>query len=289
MKKEAREALDAYYREAGSWAYDRADALRSSRRTAWMIASVAVVVAALLAIVVIALLPLKTVVPYTLLVDRHTGYVQALKPVDADKIAPDTALTQSFLVQYVVAREAFDIDDLQTNYRKVALWSAGVVRAEYMSSMQGGNPASPLALYPRSTVVDVQIKSVSSLSDRVALVRFDTQRRDTNGRSAPSHSWVAIIRYRFSDQPLALADRFVNPLGFQVERYHRNEEAAPQPEVQLPQDVPDRLPGVRRPQTYLVPRNLPMGSPLTGGVAQPRYYAAPYPPAPYPPGQGRRP
>jgi type IV secretion system protein VirB8 len=227
MKKVTREALDAYYHEAGSWAEDRSDSLRASRRIAWLVAAIACVMALILAVVIIALLPLKTVVPYTLLVDRHTGYVQALKPVDAEKIAPDTALTQSFLVQYVVAREGFDINELQTNYRKVSLWSAGAARSDYTSSVQVSNPASPLASLPRSSIIDVQIKSVSSLGSNTALVRFDTQRRDTGGRVLPAQSWVSVIRYRYSDQPLELADRFINPLGFQVERYHRDQEALP--------------------------------------------------------------
>jgi type IV secretion system protein VirB8 len=227
MKKTAREALDAYYHEAGSWAIDRADGLRASRRIAWIIAAAAVVIAVLLAIVLVVLMPLKTVVPYTLLVDRHTGYVQALKPVDADKIAPDTALTQSFLVQYVVAREGFDINELQANYRKVSLWSDGLARNDYTSSIQISNPASPLAIYPRSTVVDVQIKSVSSLGGKSALVRFETQRRDANGRAGEPQAWAAVIRYRFSDRPLEMADRFINPLGFQVDQYRRDQEALP--------------------------------------------------------------
>lgn len=227
MKKLTREALDAYYHEAGSWAEDRSDALRASRRIAWIVAAIACVLALILAVVIIALMPLKTVVPYTLLVDRHTGYVQALKPIDAEKIAPDTALTQSFLVQYVVARESFDAAELQTNYRKVSLWSAGPARSEYTSSVQISNPASPLASLPRTTVIDVQVKSVSSLGPNTALVRFDTQRRDAGGRVSPAQSWVSIIRYRYSDQPLEMADRFVNPLGFQVERYRRDQEALP--------------------------------------------------------------
>lgn len=227
MKKINREALDAYYHEAGSWAEDRADALRTSRRLAWIVAAIACVMALILAVVIIALMPLKTVVPYTLLVDRHTGYVQALKPVDAEKIAPDTALTQSFLVQYVVAREGFDINELQTNYRKVSLWSAGAARSDYTSGVQISNPASPLASLPRSSVIDVQVKSVSSLGQNTSLVRFDTQRRDAGGRVLPAQSWVSIIRYRYSDQPLEMADRFVNPLGFQVERYRRDQEALP--------------------------------------------------------------
>lgn len=234
MKKSSREALDAYYQEADSWAKDRRDTLDRSRRIAWIVAIAAMVVAVFEAAALIFLLPLKTVVPYTLLVDRQTGYVQALKPVDAEKIAPDAALTQSFLVQYVVARESFDIDALQSNYRKTALWSADAARSDYMAGVQVSNPDSPLARYPRSSVVETRVKSVSPLGGNAALVRYDTQRRDANGRTEPERPWVAVIRYRFSSEPLSTEDRFVNPLGFQVIRYRRDAETLPLPAAPTP-------------------------------------------------------
>ena len=250
MNKREREALDAYYHEAGSWAEDRQDGLRLSRRIAWIVAAVASLIALFEAGALIFLAPLKTVVPYTLLVDRHTGYVQALKPVDAATIVPDAALTQSFLVQYVIARESFDIDDLQSSYRKVALWSAAAARSDYVSAMQASNPASPLARLPRSTVVDAQVKSVSPLAEHAALVRFDTQRRDAGGQPQPPRAWVAAIRYRFSTEPLQAADRFVNPLGFQVVRYRRSEEALPPPTVPATNGAP------QTPRTDREPRSL---------------------------------
>ena len=43
MNKQTREALDAYYVEAESWAKDRQDALRASRRTAWIVAAAAAI------------------------------------------------------------------------------------------------------------------------------------------------------------------------------------------------------------------------------------------------------
>lgn len=231
MNEQNREALDAYYKDAATWNRDRLDAMHRSQRIAWWVAIGAGTIAVLEAGALILLTPMKTVVPYTLLVDRTTGYVQALKPLEADRIAPDAALTQSFLVQYVIARESFDVDTLTVNYNKVAAWSAEQARSGYLSSVQVSNPQSPLILYPRTTVIETRVKSVSPLGRNVALVRFDTIRRDAGGQVQLPRSWVSVIRFRFSGEPMKLEDRFQNPLGFQVLRYRRDPESAPPPEV----------------------------------------------------------
>jgi type IV secretion system protein VirB8 len=238
MNEQNREALDAYYKEAATWNRDRIEAMHKSQRRAWWVAIGAGTIALLEAGALILLTPLKTVEPYTLLVDRTTGYVQALKPLDADKIAPDAALTQSFLVQYVIARESFDIDTVNVNYNKVASWSAEQARSGYLSSVQVSNPQSPLILYPRTTVIETRVKSVSPLGRNVALVRFDTIRRDSGGQVQAPRSWVSVIRYRFSGEPASLEERFVNPLGFRVLRYRRDPETAPPPEVVATTAVP---------------------------------------------------
>ena len=236
MKKQTREALSAYYREAGSWATDQIDALRNSRRIAWIIAAAAVVVAVAEAVALVVLMPLKTTVPYTLMVDRTTGFVQALQPLDPAQITPDRALVQSMLVQYVIARESFDIAILQANYQKVGLWSAEQARSDYLGLMQVSNLEGPLSLYPRSSVVETRVKSVSRLDPQSALVRFDTIRRDQGGQQQPAQPWVAIVQYRFSGEPMSAEDRFLNPLGFQVVDYRRDPEALPATELSASPD-----------------------------------------------------
>lgn len=279
MKMKAREALDAYYEEAGSWGKDQQAALAGSRRIAWIVAAVAALVAVIEAFALWQLAPLKTVEPYTLLVDRQTGYVQALKPLEASRIGGDTALTQSFLVQYVIAREGFDIDALQADYRKVVLWSQGAARRDYVSGSQASNPNSLLARLPRSSVLDVRVKSVSPMPGNAAMVRFDTVRRDAGGQTSPPQSWVATIRYQYSAEPMSIEDRYINPLGFQVTRYQRSAETlqpaqpgdggaseddtGPQPAATQP---PGPLSGPtleRRPSPQPGPTRLPDGTILT--------------------------
>lgn len=236
MKKTSRETLSAYYREAGSWATDQIEGLRKSRRIAWWVAAAAVVVAVSEAIALIVLMPLKTVVPYTLMVDRTTGFVQALKPLDPGQITPDRSLVQSMLVQYVISRESFDIATLQANYEKTGLWSAERARSDYLNLMRASNLDGPLTLYPRSSIVETRVKSVSRLDAQSALVRFETVRRDEGGQHQPPLPWVAIVRYRFSGEPMSAEDRFLNPLGFQVVDYRRDPEALPAPDMSVSPD-----------------------------------------------------
>jgi type IV secretion system protein VirB8 len=229
MNKHSHETLDAYYAEAASWNRDRVQTMRTSHRLAWAIAAAAALIAVLEAVALVLLMPLKTVEPYTLMVDRTTGYVQALKPLDRATITPDAALTQSFLVQYVIGREGFDMATANANYRKVALFSADAARTSYLQQMQVSNPESPLVLYPRNTAIDARVKSVSQLGPNTALVRFDTMRSDAGAQPKPVGSWVAVVRYHYSNAAMSVDDRFVNPLGFQVVGYRRDPEALPAP------------------------------------------------------------
>lgn len=228
MKSETREQVDAYYQDAESWAADRLTDLQTSRRRAWFIGGIMAFVAISEAIALMVLLPLKTIEPYTLLVDRQTGHVEALRPLDASVITPDEALTRSFLVQYVIARETFDIATLQQDYRRAVLWSDGEARGAYISDMLASNPQSPLSRLPRNTVVEVEIKSISMLSDSSSMIRYSLVRRDRGAQPRSLGNRVSILSWTYSGEPMTMADRLVNPLGFQVTRYRSDVEALPE-------------------------------------------------------------
>jgi type IV secretion system protein VirB8 len=213
------------YERAASWAADIHGSLRSSRRAAWIVAGAALSIAALEALAIATLAPLKTVVPYTLLVDRQTGYVETVKGLQPGTISQQSAVTQSFLVQYVIARETFDATDLRENYRKVMLWSAGEARSQYEHEMARSNPASPLNLNTPSTMLATTIKSVSLLTPSTALVRFSTTDHEGVASSGDARDWTAVIAFRYSGAPMTMGDRFLNPLGFQVTRYRRDSDA----------------------------------------------------------------
>ncbi len=211
-----------------SWATSVTDDLERSNRRAWTVAIIAAIIALLEAVALVLLIPLKEVEPYTLLVDRHTGNVEALAPLDAQAVAPDTALTRSFLVQYVIARESFTADGLQDDYRRVSLWSDNIVEQQYARAMEATNPASPLAYLPRGGTIRTEVKSVSTLSEGRAMVRFATTRTDAGASAQQAQHWVAVIGYAFTGAEMSEADRYINPLGFQVTSYRRDAETLPE-------------------------------------------------------------
>ena len=216
---------EEYFDRSGSWAADQRLLDEKSRRTAWTVAGIAAAVALFEAVALAVLLPLKSVDTVTLLVDRQTGHVQALDPNSPRRVIADEALTQSYLAQYVAAREGFDRATIAADYRKVALWSSGTARSSYLAEIPATNPASPFNHYPAGDSVSARVKSISRLDNGVALVRFDSAIEDRSGILHQPQPWVAIIRYRYSDGAMAFEDRLLNPLGFQVLAYRRNPEA----------------------------------------------------------------
>ncbi|WDF71140.1 virB8 family protein [Novosphingobium sp. KACC 22771] len=239
----------AYYQQADSWARQRDTAFARSAQRAWIVAGVAVGIAGLEALAIMALAPMKTVVPYTLLVDSHTGFTQTLEGTHPQTVRPDAALTQSLLAQYVVAREGYDVATVEEQYRKVALWSADAARRDYLALMQADNPQGPISLYGRAKVVHVGVESVTPMGAGQAMVRYWAD------GAAGRDYWVALVHYRFSGAPQRVEDRWLNPLGFQVTAYRRDQEAPPAqsatpaappralaPEEAIPRPAPTAMP-----------------------------------------------
>lgn len=219
---------DQYYASALSWVDERVAAERRMRKIAWVVAGAAGALALVLAITMMLMMPLKSVQPYVVTVDRQTGAVEVATTLKGGKLSENDAVIQAELANYVRTRETFDATDLATSYRRVQLRSSGDVRSAYVAAMAADNPSSPLrALSPGDTVT-IRVKSVSMLGAGAGLVRFDAERSAAGGRIVDSRPYVSALSFGFNDRPLRTEDRFENPLGFVVTRYRRDSEGATQ-------------------------------------------------------------
>lgn len=213
-----------YYAEAQSWHQDVNERLRRSRKLAWIVAGVASGCAALGLLTAAMLAPIKTVVPFVVEVDRSTGYTRVARELAPGTLTQDEAVTQANLVNYVLARETIDATDIEENYGRTLLWSDGDAKATYLAQWQKGTPTSLVDKYPLGTVVAVAVKNVSLLNRNTALVRYLTTLTAPGGKLVAEQHWASVIGFRYSDRPLSMEDRFVNPLGFQVVSYRRDPE-----------------------------------------------------------------
>jgi len=214
---------DEYYDKASSWDQEIVAGALKSRKTAWIIASVSLGLAALSLLCLLLLLPLKTFEPYVVSVDRHTGYMEVTKGLSKGLLSEDQAITEANLVRYVSLREQYNPAILKDNYETVALMSGGPALKEHQALWSAQNPDNPSIKLGGNSYIDIKIKSVSFLNENTASVRF-LKETSENERQKTSH-WNAIIAFQYTQKPVRMRERFSNPLGFQVTSYRLNPES----------------------------------------------------------------
>lgn len=196
------------------------DDARRRARQAWAVAGISIVLAVLAMTAVIIMLPLKEAFPYVIEVDKATGEVNATTVltgfVDLDVT---DAMRYADLTRYVVARETYDQHDLDRRGRHVRLTSTRDVWNEWDAYYRG--PDSPYRRFGDDRV-EVEIISVTFANPQTALVRYAATR--VSGSVRQTKHYVAIVGYTYTNQPLKLKDRQVNPLGFVVTSYRTDQE-----------------------------------------------------------------
>jgi len=211
---------------------------QTSRKHAWWVTALLILICAAQAAAIAIMLPLKDVVPYTILVDKQTGYMETVRGVNPGALKDDEAVVSAFLAQYVLQRETFDPADFEDRYKRVALWSVDQARNDYLDSYKSGPQSILSSMRPGSTVA-VRVKNIEVLSNNTARVRFDLTRSDP-GMVPETRDWQTFVTFRFTGAPMRMEDRLINPLGFQVTAYRRDAEfvtAAAEPQAGVATDA----------------------------------------------------
>lgn len=221
-KSEKQAPLAAYFNKGKSWDEEIIAGALTSRKRAWMITAIALVISTLSLSALILLLPLKTFAPYVITVDKHTGYVEMTRGLVSGAMSEDEAITESYLVRYVSMREGYNSATLENNYSTVSLMSADDALKDYKHLWSAANPDNPSIKLGPDKSISIRIKSVSFISDTIASVRFIKTTHSTEQKSEMHYN--AVIAFRYTDEPMQMKDRFENPLGFQVTSYRINPE-----------------------------------------------------------------
>jgi len=210
------------------WYHDLYRSATINRNRWCLVGVIALILAATQALALIFLTPLKTVEPYVLQVDNKSGMTNVLKPLRDGKensLTEEEAVTKSFIVKYVIARETYDPQDLNRNYDLVLLMSSPTEAKKFEDIVANGNPSSPVERFKNTTTRTVRISSVSFLDQKkkTAQVRFITSETGRN-RQTKEDYWVSILTFRYINAPMDESDRLSNPLGFQIISYRTDQE-----------------------------------------------------------------
>lgn len=169
------------------------------------------------------LAPLKTVVPAIVTVDSSTGHVVKVEVVTPETMTGNEAVIHNELHEYAIHRNSVDPADRQRLADLVHLHSSQEVGKEYDYEMSPENPGNPYYLVGPNGKRTVEVTGISLLNRETGQVSFKTTTRKA-GSEPKTEFWTAIVRFTFTGKPLALNDRWENPLGFAVTAYRRDQE-----------------------------------------------------------------
>lgn len=225
MRAVRTEDKEQYLEAARTWEYDRMRSAIQSRRVAWTVAAGACALAVVAVGTIAMLMPLKTVVPYVIRVDRSTGETEIVTALKGPQPRTyDDAVNRYFIAQYVRLREGWLNDAARENAYTVMLMSQQAESGRYLASVESGNKNAPSNLYGDKGYVSIAIRTISYLSPTVAQVRFS--KVITMGQNTPvAQNWNAILTFKYTTAPEHEKDRNINPLGFQVVNYRSDPEA----------------------------------------------------------------
>ena len=195
-----------------------------SRRLAWTVAGGSAALSGSLGLAVTALLPLKTVQPYVVQVQKDTGVVEVVSALTGKQTYSE-AVTKSLMRQYIYGREGYSYAEREISYQTVMLMSAEAEAARFASLYRGSNLASPQVIYGEQGLARIKFLSMTPLGDKQFQVRFSRTVIRPQG-PAETHNWLATVTFQFVQNPMTDSDRLINPLGFQVLEYRLDAEAA---------------------------------------------------------------
>jgi len=215
--------LEKYLEESRGLERDYLDELVRSRRTAWRVATATAVLCATALAAVMALTPLKRVDAFVLRVDNATGAIDVLTTVRDAQASYGETVDRYFVNKYILNRESYDYETIQTAYDTTALLSSAEVQREYAALFDGPR-ARDKVLSNRVRVV-VKVRSITPGTSRnTAVVRFAARTARGDGAPEQEESLVATVGFRYVGGAMREQDRLVNPLGFQVTSYRIDPE-----------------------------------------------------------------
>lgn len=210
-----------------NWYSDRYQSILLQRRILMALTTVSMVCTLIAMIVIAYLTPLKGVEPFLIQVDPKSGITQLVDPISVKDITGLDAVNNYFIVQYIKARENYNVRDINSNITTVRLMSEpSTVYPQFKKEANPNNPQSAVARLGGSGNRSTRFKSITYLKPNQVQARIMVEETAANGGTLQFHKIVTLV-FQYVKIELNTEERYINPLGFQVIEYRVDEDALP--------------------------------------------------------------
>ena len=196
-----------------------------SNKRAWTITFISLALTVLAFGTLFALMPLKSVEPFVVRVDKITGMVDVMNAVDKRTMKYDESMDKYFASEYVKRREGYHYDLLQQDYVYTQLNSSKDIARSYRE-IYSGNDARDKRLKDK-TEISPKIISVTlneGGGSTTARIRLNLTRKKKNHAAIESIKIITLSYKYFPRLMQTEEERLLNPLGFKVMTYRVDRE-----------------------------------------------------------------
>jgi len=174
-------------------------------------------------------------IPVMALLDTN-GHVMYQKVVDKEALTANESFVQSDVYQFIQACNSFDPAWRQYYADRCHLRASQEVSDQFDKEISGDGASNPYYGLPTGGYRRPEVTGIQKLDANTYQVQFRSVLelpvqgkpldRDAAAAVAARNTqyFTALIRFRYTNKPLAVGDRWENPLGFVVTSYRKDQE-----------------------------------------------------------------
>jgi len=193
---------------------------KQERDRAYLFSGFLTILLALSIIGNVVLSKVHTVVPVVSTIDAN-GHVVKQQVVSKETISGMNSFVENQVHVFITACNTFDPAWRQYHADLCRLHASESVAKQFDHEMATDNPNNPYYLIGQGGRRYPKITAINPMGEGAYQVEFQSV-TEKPGSETKIEYYTALVRQSFTFQPLALGDRWENPLGFVVTSYSKN-------------------------------------------------------------------
>ncbi len=200
--------------------------LKQERNRAYLFIGLLLFVVGGMASAITVLANIHTVIPVVSVIDAN-GHVIRQQVVNAETITGQESFVQSQVYDFIMYCNTFDPAWRQRFSDLCRLHSTQAVATQYDAETSPDNANNPYYQIGSGARRYPKITGITSLGKDAYQVSFQSI-TEKAGSTPKIDYYTALVRYTITLKPLALGDRWENPLGFAATAYRKDQELSRQ-------------------------------------------------------------